>query len=131
VLVRRIGLHVRVVLFYLLIAVVFTSPLAPHLSNALLGPPNSDLGVYVWNLWVFRHEVVVNHMFPFFTLEILSLTPRLPLTLQNYTTASDLAAFFLIPAAGLVTTFNLLTIANLVASAYAMFVYALTSTPLE
>jgi hypothetical protein len=93
-----------------------------------LGPPSSDLGVYVWNLWVFRHEILAHQSFPFFTLEILSLTPRLPLTLQNYTTLSDLIAFFFIPVAGLVATFNLLTIANVAASAYAMFLLALRRT---
>ena len=86
------GLHSGVVLTYSALAVLFTWPLARHISDAFLGPPASDLGVYVWNLWVFRHEIVTHHSFPFFTSEILSLTPRLPLTLQNYTTFSNVMA---------------------------------------
>jgi hypothetical protein len=110
------------------VAVLFTWPLALHLSDSFLGPPASDLGVYVWNLWVFRHEIVAHHSFPFFTSEILSLTPRLPLTLQNYTTFANLLAFPVVPLTGIVSAFNLLTLANLVLAAYAMFVYALRRT---
>ena len=123
-----VATHCAVVLLYLAVAVLFTWPLAGNLSSSFLGPPDSDLGVYVWNLWVFRHEIVVHGAFPFFTLEILSLSPRLPLTLQNYTTFSNVLAFGLLPAAGIVVTFNLLTIFNGIASAYAMFLYAARRT---
>ena len=43
---------------YACVAVLFTWPLALHLSTKLTGLPGSDLGVYVWNLWVFRHEIL-------------------------------------------------------------------------
>ena len=98
------------------------------MAEAFLGPPASDLGVYVWNLWVFRHEIVAHHAFPFFTSEILSLTQPVPLTLQNYTTFSNLLAFGLLPLVGIVTTFNLLTLANSVLAGYAMFLFALRRT---
>ncbi len=110
------------------VSALFSWPLPTQLSKSFLGPPGSDLGVYVWNLWVFRHEIVVHHAFPFFTLEILALTPRLPLTLQNYTTFANLLALPILPVAGIVATFNLLTIASSVLSAYAMFVYAYRRT---
>lgn len=91
---RRVSpLHIGVVFIYSLVAVFYTWPLSLHVSETFLGPPGGDLGVYVWNLWVFRHEIVAHHAFPFFTSEILSLTPRLPLTLQNYTTFANLMAF--------------------------------------
>jgi hypothetical protein len=123
-----IGRHCVVVFTYSCLAVLFSWPLALHFSDSLLGPPGSDLGVYIWNLWVFRHELVAHHAFPFYTAEILSLTERLPLTLQNYTVFSDLLAFELLPVVGLVATFNLLMLANGVLSAYAMFLYALRRT---
>jgi hypothetical protein len=112
----------------LALAILLAWPLPLHMAEAFLGPPASDLGVYVWNLWVFRHEVVVHHAFPFFTGEILSLTQPVPLTLQNYTTFSNLLAFGLLPLAGIVTTFNLLTLANSVLAGYAMFLFALRRT---
>jgi hypothetical protein len=114
-----------VVILYLSVAALFTWPLPLHLSESFLGPPGSDLGVYVWNLWVFRHELVAHPSFPFFTNEILSLSPSLPLTLQNYTTFANLLAFPALPFTGIVATLNLLTLVNLVLAGYAMFVYAL------
>ncbi|HVL66509.1 MAG TPA: hypothetical protein VM364_04515 [Vicinamibacterales bacterium] len=116
-----IRLHVAVLLGYVCLATAFSWPLPLHLGTALLGPVSGDLGVYVWNLWVFRHEIVVNGSFPFLTNEILPLTPPVPLTLHNYTTAANIAAFFLQPIAGTVTTFNLLTLLSAVLAAYAMF----------
>ena len=121
---RRLAGHLAIVVSYLAISVCFSWPLPLHLSDSFLAPPNSDLGVYVWNLWVFRHEIIVHHAFPFFTLEILSLTPALPLTLQNYTTLSNVLAFPMLPRLGIVATFNILAIANTAVSAYAMFLYA-------
>ena len=120
--------HIGVVSTYLALAILFTWPLPRHLSDSFLGPPGSDLGVYVWNLWVFRHELVAHQSFPFFTSEILSLTPQLPMTLQNYTTFSNVVALGVLPVAGIVATFNLLTIANVVLAGYAMFVHALRRT---
>ena len=89
---------------------------------------SGDTGVYVWNLWVFRHEIVAHAHFPFLTAEVLPLTPPTPLTLHNYTTAANLVAFFLLPLIGVVRTFNLLTIFFPVLAAYSMFLLARRST---
>lgn len=94
------------------------------MSTALPGQPSGDTGVYVWNLWVFRHELVEHHRFPFFTFEILTLASPTPLTLHNYTTIANLAAFFVLPIAGVVATYNGLLILSCAASAYAMFLLA-------
>jgi len=118
------GTHGVAVLGYCGVAMLFAWPLPLHLSESLLGSPAGDLGVYLWNLWVFRHEIMVHHQVPFFTLEILSLTQKTPLVLQNYTTVANLLAFPFLSFASLVATFNVLTIASGVFSAYAMFVYA-------
>ncbi len=81
-------------------------------------------GVYVWNLWVFRHEIVANHRLPFLTSEILALSPSVPLALHNYTTFANVLAFPLIPLLGVVKTFNVLVLASGVMSGYAMYFYA-------
>ena len=43
---------------YAAVAIVFSWPLVLHLGTALTGGPGGDTGVYVWNQWVFRHELV-------------------------------------------------------------------------
>lgn len=113
--------HAAVLLGYLCVALAYAWPLPMQFGTALLGPVSSDLGVYVWNIWVFRHEIVAHGNFPFLTSEILPLTPPVPLTLHNYTTAANLVAFPLQPWLGVAATFNLLTLASGVLAAYAMF----------
>src|ERR1700737_3332139 len=116
--------HVAALLGYVCVALAFAWPLPVHLGSALLGPVGSDAGVYIWNLWVFRHEIITHHSSPFFTREILSLTPPVPLTLHNYTTVANILAFPLLPILGTVATFNVLVIASGVLSAYALFLLA-------
>lgn len=120
----RIRLHLAVLFGYLCVTVAFAWPLPLHFSSTFLGPVDSDLGVYVWNLWVFRHEIVAHGHFPFLTLEILPMTPPVALTLHNYTTAANILAFPLLPLLGIVATFNLLTLLSPVAAAYSMFLLA-------
>jgi hypothetical protein len=109
---------------YVCVAAVFSWPLPLHLADAMLGLPAGDAGVYVWNLWVFRHEIVEHHRLPFLTSEILALSQPVPLSLHNYATFGNLIAFPLIPLLGVLTTFNLLVMASGVFSGYAMYWYA-------
>src|SRR5687768_9722350 len=113
--------HTCVLFAYLALALAFAWPLPVQMSTALPGQPSGDTGVYVWNLWVFRHELVEHHRFPFFTFEILTLASPTPLTLHNYTTFANLLAFFVLPVAGIVRTYNGLLILSCALSAYAMF----------
>lgn len=116
--------HLIVCLAYLALACAYAWPLPAHMSTALPGEPSGDTGVYAWNLWVFRHELVEHHRFPFFTFEILTLASPTPLTLHNYTTFANLLAFFALPVAGIVRTYNGILILSTVASAYAMYLLA-------
>lgn len=116
--------HLAAIAGYLVVTLAFAWPLPLKLSSALTGPPSGDTGVYVWNLWVFRHELISHHASPFFTREILSLTPSVPLTLHNYTTFANLIALPLIPRVGITATFNLIYLASGVLTAYAMFLLA-------
>ena len=124
----RIRTHGAVLLGYVCVSVLFFWPLPAHLEESLLGSVSGDTGVYVWNLWVFRHEIVAHGHFPFLTAEVLPLTPPTLLTLHNYTTAANLVAFFLLPLLGVVKTFNLLTLFCPVLAAYSMFLLARRST---
>jgi hypothetical protein len=78
--------------------------------------------VYVWNLWIFRHEILHGH-FPFVTHDILSLSGPAPLTLHNYTSFANVLAFPLLPLIGTVATYNVLLMASLAASGFAMFLF--------
>ena len=116
--------HLVVFLAYVAVGVAFAWPLPLQMAAALPGQPSGDTGVYVWNIWVFRHELVEHHRFPFFTLEILSLASPTPLTLHNYTTFANVIAFFALPVFGVVRTFNGLLILSGALAAYALFLLA-------
>ena len=107
---------------YVCVALAFAWPLPANASSALYGTPGGDTGVYVWNLWVFRHEIVGHGRFPFYTSEILALNSGAPLTLHNYTSLANVAAFPLLPLLGTVATYNVLMIASGAVSAFAGFV---------
>ena len=113
---------------YVCLALVFAWPLPVRMADAMLGLPAGDAGVYVWNLWVFRHELVENHRLPFLTSEILLLNSPVPLALHNYTTFANLLALPLIPLLGVLRTFNVLVLASGVMSGYAMYTYARVRT---
>jgi hypothetical protein len=125
---RAVRREAAALLGYTCIAVLFAWPLPLRLADAMLGLPNGDAGVYVWNLWVFRHEIVANHHLPFLTSEILALNPPVPLALHNYTTFANLLAFPLIPLIGVLRTFNVLVLASGVMTAYAAYHYARART---
>ena len=99
------------------LAVAFSWPLPLHLGTHLTGAPSGDTGVYVWNLWVFRHEVLQQHL-PLQTGAVLSLAPRVDLTLHNYTLFMDALAFPLIGPLGLIRTFNVVYLAMMALTAW-------------
>ncbi|MCX6545888.1 MAG: hypothetical protein NTV05_15925 [Acidobacteria bacterium] len=109
---------------YILAALVFTWPLPMHLGTHLTGPPSGDTGVYVWNLWVFHHELLENMSFPWFTSTIFSLDAYADLTLHNYTPFADLLALPLLRLVGVVAAFNLVYVMLIVLTAYAMYLLA-------
>lgn len=116
--------HALALTAYVLLTLVFAWPLPAHLGSALTGPVAGDTGVYVWNVWVFSHEVLGAGQMPLSTTRIFSLDRPADLSLHNYTVLADLAALPLIPLVGVVAAFNLVYLAVLVASAYAMFLLA-------
>ncbi|MBA2302932.1 MAG: hypothetical protein H0W08_09890, partial [Acidobacteria bacterium] len=128
--IEALGIHLTALACYIAVAALFWWPLPLHLTDALPGSPSGDTGVYVWNLWLFRHEVMAHQRFPFETLEILNAagSAAVPLSMHNYTPFADALALPLIGWLGLISTFNVLTIGSGVLSAYAMFIYARART---
>ena len=116
--------HLVVLLGYLATALVFAWPLPLHLSTDLTGPPGGDTGVYVWNQWVFGHEILVHRRLPYFTDSIFSLSRDANLSLHNYTVFQDLLALPLAPVIGVVATFNVVFLLMSVLTAYSTFLLA-------
>jgi hypothetical protein len=115
-------------LAYGVVAVLFSWPLPRLLFTHLTGSPSGDTGVYVWNIWLFRHELLTDGN-PFWTSHIFSLTPRVDLGLHNYTTFADLLALPLLPVLGVVGTFNVVFLFTRVLTAYATFLLARRLVP--
>lgn len=109
---------------YVLLSLAFTWPLPLHLSTHLTGAIDHDAGVYVWNQWIFRHELIEDRSHPYFTDEIFSLTPPANLSLHNYTAFANLVALPLAGWLGVVATFNVVYLALTVLSAYTVFLLA-------
>jgi hypothetical protein len=130
---RGPGLHLAVLAGYIATALVFSWPLALHLSTDLTGPPDGDTGVYVWNQWVFQHEILVHRRLPFFTDSIFSMTQEANLSLHNYTAFQNLLALPLSGWLGVVATFNVIFLFMSVLTAYATFLLArhVTGRPAE
>jgi hypothetical protein len=116
--------HVYALCGYAVFAVLFTWPLAPQIGTHLTGSPAGDAGVYVWNQWVFRHEILQNGSFPYFTDKIFSLTGRANLSLHNYTAFQDLVALPLMGWLGVVATFNVVYLLMTILTGYAAFLLA-------
>jgi hypothetical protein len=118
---------------YIVLTVAFSWPLPLHLGTRLSGPPGGDTGVYVWNQWVFRHELLERHQLPLFTREIFALSGPANLSLHNYTIFHDVIALPLRMVFDVVTTFNLIYLLVVVLTGYAMFRLAwhVTGRPLE
>jgi len=116
--------HAAAFAAYVVLAIVFSWPLPLNMGTHLTGVPGGDTGVYVWNQWVFRHEVVEQQHLPYFTDRIFALTEQTNLSLHNYTTFQNLLALPLIGAFGVITTFNVVYLLMIVLTAYATYLLA-------
>lgn len=116
--------HAGAILAYALVAVAFTWPLAANLSTRLTGGTGGDTGVYVWNQWVFEHELQQNGTPSYFTDTLFGAAPPANLSLHNYTRFQNLIAAPLMPFFGVVATFNIVYLLMTVLTAYATFLLA-------
>jgi hypothetical protein len=110
-----------VLLSFMVVAAIQSWPLPLHLTTHLTGNPGGDTGVYVWNAWVFNHELRSLHSSPFDTETILSVGGPADLSLHNYTVFSNLLALPLLPWLGVVATFNVVYLLNVALAGLGMF----------
>jgi predicted membrane protein DUF2079 len=101
-----------------------TWPLALHLPTHLLGDPTGDTGVYVWNLWIFRHELLRHGHLPFSTDHVFSYTGGADFALHNYTPIAGILGAPLISFIGVVAAFNVVMIALIAFTGVAAFMLA-------
>jgi hypothetical protein len=113
---------------YVCVSVIFTWPLVTHLGTHFTGPVTGDTAVYVWNQWVFQHELLDHRSLPYFTDTIFGSQRIANLSLHNYTTFQNLLALPLIRLFGVVTTFNVVYLIMVVLTAYATFLLAFRVT---
>jgi hypothetical protein len=109
---------------FVLVAVLQSWPLPVRLFTHLTGPPSGDTGLYVWNTWVFRHELVEGRRLPFYTDRIFSLDDRADLSLHNYTVFADVLSVPLQPVLGVVGAFNTIYLLNVALCGFGMFLLA-------
>jgi hypothetical protein len=109
---------------FLLVGAVVTWPLPLHFQTHLTGPPTGDAGVYVWNAWLFRHQIVGLWQSPFWTTAVLPLDGPTNLALHNYTPFANLLALPLQPVAGVIGAFNVVYLLNIALCGLGMFLLA-------
>ena len=116
--------HAVVLLAYVVVAIAFSWPLTAHLQTHLTGGTGGDTGVYVWNQWVFRRELIDNRNLPYFTDVLFGPDRVTDLSLHNYTTFQNLVAVPLAGVFGVVKTFNIVYLLMVVLTAYSTFLLA-------
>ena len=122
---RSWRLHVGVLIVaYAAVAIAFSWPLAAAPGHARDGRTGGDTGVYVWNQWVFHHELVENRSFPYFTNVLFGPGHRTDLSLHNYTAFQNLVAAPFASFFGVVETFNIVYLLMVVLTAYSTFLLA-------
>ena len=117
-------LHGCALLAYALVAIAFTWPLVAHIGTHLTGPVGGDTGVYVWNQWVFRHELIEKGGNPYFTDTLFGAERPANLGLHNYTRFQNLLATPLMRFFSVVTTFNIVYLLMTILNGYASFLLA-------
>lgn len=113
---------------FLLVAVAQSWPLARHFDTHLTGAPGGDTGVYVWNTWVFRRELLEFGRQPYSTDALFWSGLPANLSLHNYTPLADALAALIQPLAGIVGAFNLIYLLNTALAGFGMYLLAARHT---
>jgi hypothetical protein len=103
---------------------VLTWPLPLHLRTHLLGGTGGDTGIYIWNLWIFRHELLRHARLPFSTDHVFAYTGGADFALHNYTPVAGLLGFPLIGPLGVVGAYNVVMITVIALAGISAFVLA-------
>ena len=113
-----------VLVAYSALACLLTWPLPLHLRTHLLGGTGGDTGIYVWNLWIFRHEILRHANLPFSTDHVFAYTGGVDFALHNYTPVAGLLGLPLIGPLGVVGAFNVILILFVALAGLGVFVLA-------
>ena len=108
---------------YAMLACLLTWPLPLYSRTHLPGSPSGDLGVYVWNIWIFRYEILRGHL-PFSTDQVFAYTGGADFSLHNYTPLASALAAPLIGTIGVVGAFNVVLLTCMTLSGLGVFVLA-------
>jgi hypothetical protein len=114
----------RVVAGYGVLTCVLTWPLPRHLQTHLLGDPTGDLGTYVWNVWIFRHELLRHAHLPVSTDHVFAYSGGADFTLHNYAPLAGLLGSPLVGPLGVVGAFNALMLVFMGLSGLGTFILA-------
>jgi hypothetical protein len=109
---------------YSALACVLTWPLPLHLRTHLLSAASGDTAVYVWNIWVFRHELIEHAHLPFSTGHVLAYTGGTDLSLHNYAPIAGLLGLPLVGPLGIIGTYNVLMLVFMALSGLGVFLLA-------
>ena len=109
---------------YMLLACGLAWPLPRHFQTHLLGDISGDAGIYVWNLWIFRHELLEHGSLPVSTDHVFTYTDGLDFALHNYTPLAGLLGVPLMDWLGIVGTFNVILIMSMGLSGWGVFLLA-------
>jgi hypothetical protein len=109
---------------YAMLTCLLTWPLPLRLQTHLLGSPGGDTGVYVWNLWIFRHEILRHAHLPFSTEHVFAFSGGADFSLHNYTPIAGLLGMPFIAGFGVVGAFNLVLLFFVCSSGLATFLLA-------
>jgi hypothetical protein len=95
-----------------------------HLRSRLLGDPAGDLGVYVWNIWIFWHELTRHAHLPFSTDHVFGATEPADFSLHNYAPLAGVIGAPLMGMIGVVATFNVALLLSMTSTGVATFALA-------
>ena len=106
------------------LACVLTWPLPLYLRTRLLGDPAGDLGVYIWNVWIFRHELIRHAHLPFSTDHVFGMTGAADFSLHNFTPIAGALGTPLVGPLGVVAAFNVVMLVLMAATGIGTFALA-------
>ena len=109
---------------YVILTCLLTFPLPFHLRTHLLGSPSGDTGIYVWNLWIFRHEILGHGHLPLSTEHMFADSGGVDFSLHNYTPIAGLLGLPLIGSLGVVGAYNVVLLVFVASSGLATYLLA-------
>jgi len=116
---QNIGLWVLIGIFYLVLAVFFTWPLASNLSSSIIGQSDfTDGPFFLWNLWWVK-EAIFSLKNPFFT-DFVYFPAHVNLTMHTLTLTSGLLSLPIQEWLGLVKSLNMILFFSMVATGLGM-----------